>query len=273
MDNSPGQPGLYFFIMAISWYPHHMAKALEEIDRVSSVIDAIIYMADSRAPFSSINQELLRKDKPVFILFNKADLINKKELDIWKKYYSELGIKSFPVVSINSENARRALKNIKTLLGKKIIYLLVVGVPNVGKSMFIRNSSSSKIKIGARPGVTNKVSWLKATNGCYLADTPGILWPRMEADNTYYKLCAIESIGEKMVDYESLFQWLLAFLLKYPQNFKKRYNIDLKENLEENISNLMKITGKNVQNIYKTVINDFRKGHLGKLIIDDISEN
>lgn len=250
-----------------------MAKALEEIKRVSSVVDAIIYLADSRAPISSINKELLDYEKPIFVLFNKSDKVKRSELSKWKKYYSNMGIKCFPVVSINKNSAKKALNNIKIAIGKKIVYFLVVGVPNVGKSMFIRNSSGSKIKVGARPGVTNRLSWLKAGNGCYLADTPGILWPRMEADELYYKLCAIEAIGDKMVDHEEIFRWLIDYLNKHGEDFKNKYGLDFSKDLEENINVLESKMGKSRKDIFKTVINDYRKGDLGNIILDEIPED
>lgn len=250
-----------------------MAKALEEIKRVSSVIDAIIYLADSRAPISSINKDLLNYEKPVFILFNKSDKVIRAELSKWKWYYSSIGVNCFPVVSINKKSAKSALNNIKKTIGKKIVYFLVVGVPNVGKSMFIRNSSGSKIKVGARPGVTSRLSWLKAGNGCYLADTPGILWPRMEADELYYKLCAIEAIGDKMVDHEELFRWLIGYLNEQGKKFKNKYGLDFNNDLEENINKLESKMGKSRQNVFKTVINDYRKGKLGNIILDEIPKN
>lgn len=241
--------------MAISWYPHHMFHALKDIEKYKKIIDYYFYMIDARAPITSLNKEFLVKYSNVIFLINKCDLVSKRDIKRIKDYFLKYNKPIFSIVAKDENNIKNLLKNIKKNYNKKRMYFIVVGLPNVGKSMFIRTVTKSKIKIGARAGITKKLEWLSAKNGYFFADTPGILWPSIDNDIIYYKLILINAIGDKMSDFDKTADWFYEYINKnnnYFEIIKKKYKI------------------KNDNRLKKMLVNSYRKGYLKNIILDEI---
>ncbi len=282
--------------MVIQWYPGHMDKALREMQNVVKLVDAIVYVVDARAPFSCLNPKYkdIIGNKPSIIVFNKADLVDEDELCLWKDVFENLG---FEVVSLNStiSNASKSLTmKAEKLLKPKIeknktkgihipIRLMVIGVPNCGKSTLINNVCSNKKTItGDKAGVTRANQWVKIGGNFELLDTPGTLWPSFENDRVAKNLAYIGSIKDEVLDIEELaFEFINDLKYAYFENLSKRYDLkcdksaDTIEIFDEICVNRnFKLKGNEIDynRGAKTIIDDFRKGRLGKIILDNIMD-
>ncbi|MHC1721241.1 MAG: ribosome biogenesis GTPase YlqF [Clostridiaceae bacterium] len=243
--------------MAINWFPGHMAKTRREIKENLNQVDAVIEIRDARIPRSSSNPEVddLCGSKPRIILLNKADLAENVVTDMWIKHLTKSNVK---VVACNSLTGT-GLKNIKPVLNelladkhsrkiaKGIVNIvdrvMVIGIPNVGKSSFINKMAKNAIaKTGDKPGVTRSRQWIKTKSGIDLMDTPGILWPKLESDETQFNLAFTGAIKDEIMDIEELSVKLIDFLAKnYPDRLMARYKLD---NLSEDPVEILDIIGK-----------------------------
>ncbi|MDD5091986.1 MAG: 50S ribosome-binding GTPase [Candidatus Wallbacteria bacterium] len=247
-------------------------KATEELMRCAMATDAFLYFLDARAPVTTFNQDFIPGDGKLIILLNKADLAPYDAVALWQKRFRD----RFPVFSLSARDKSQCLdtmKKIRKIITRRVLYLMVAGVPNVGKSLFIRNVTGKKIKVGSSPGVTTKVSWLPALDGVHFADTPGILWPRIDGDDMFARLCLIDAIGGRMIDSELAGRWLLRFLEKHAESFARRYGAAISSDPLVNIRNIsdrMNIRKEESSRAWEVLIQDFRCGRLGKLVLDEI---
>lgn len=222
----------------INWYPGHMKKTRELIQENLKAVDLVVEIVDSRIPLSSRNpiiDELISGKKRVVIL-GKCDLADKHATDEWKAYFESSGDIALPVDSRNGENIKAFYKILDKLQQernkerslRRPLRMMIVGVPNVGKSSFINRLIGKKsAKTGDRPGVTKGKQWVTLENGMQLLDTPGILWPKFEDPHVGLNLAFCGSIKDEILNVQDLAYELLKVLRKnYPEELIARYKLD-----------------------------------------------
>lgn len=278
--------------MVIQWYPGHMDKALREMKDNAKLVDAILYVLDARAPFSCLNPKFdtIIGAKPVIMVLNKADLISKEDLNRFEQYFKS---KNIPVVALNSTvtNATKPIiESASNLLSDKVerfknkgvnipLRLMVIGVPNSGKSTLINNVCGNKKTItGDKPGVTRSNQWVKISNGFELLDTPGTLWPAFDNPQVARNLAYIGSIKDDVLDVEELaFAFINDLGIKYFDALRDRYSLKV-----DNVAETIEIFDEICQNRgfilrggemdynrgARAILDDFRKGRIGKLVLD-----
>ena len=275
----------------IHWYPGHIAKAEKKLKEQLSLVDSVIEVLDARLPFSSSYDNITRLlgEKPRLILLNKADLTDKSEL---KKWISVLEEKTgFPVLTTDAKNSKdlsyivkKAVElsepRIQALMKKGLLRrparVMVVGMPNVGKSSIINKlTRSSKTKIGAKAGVTRQQQWVRINPQLELLDTPGIIPMKQEDQERAKKLAFVNAVSENAYSNEAVAKELLALLdEKYSDITKEFYKVD---NLTiDDIANARNwiVSGGNpdVERTSVYILRDFREGKIGKFILDNIEE-
>ena len=225
-------------IRNINWYPGHMKKTRELIQENLKAVDLVVEIVDSRIPLSSRNpiiDELISGKKRVVIL-GKCDLADKSATNEWKHYFESAGDIALPVDSRNGENIKAFYKVLekyqlernKARALKRPLRMMIVGVPNVGKSSFINRLIGKKsAKTGDRPGVTKGKQWVTLENGMQLLDTPGILWPKFEDPHVGLNLAFCGSIKDEILNVQDLAYELLKVLREnYPDELIARYKLD-----------------------------------------------
>lgn len=276
----------------INWYPGHMKKTKELIKDNLKAVDLAIEIVDSRIPLSSRNpiiDDLVGKKQRVIIL-GKPDLSDIFETEKWEIYFknkadyvvcvdskSGHGIKKFFSILEKIQKERNTERKIK-----KPLRMMIVGVPNVGKSSFINRLTGKKsTKTGDKPGVTKGKQWITLKNGMQLLDTPGILWPKFENQKVGLNLAFCGSIKDEILDTQDLaFELIKVLEKKYPENLKNRYKLDvISENTLENMEAIAKkrgfiLSGKrfDYERTGRTVLDEFRAGLLGNITLETVGD-
>lgn len=225
----------------VQWFPGHMAKTRRLIKESLSMVDGVTEIIDARIPYSSSNPELeeLINNKPRIVLLNKCDLADKHTTNKWVDYYNKKGIRAIPVdcrtgkgLNIYIQTVREVLsqvirKNEEKGMPGKPLRIMVVGIPNTGKSSFInRMAGSAKAKVADKAGVTRNNQWFNIGNGIELLDTPGVLWPKFDDPAVGDKLAFIGSVKDEILDSETLAIRLLQVMkTDYPDRLSERYKI------------------------------------------------
>ncbi len=273
----------------IHWYPGHIAKAERKLKEQLSLVDAVIEVIDARLPFSSSYDNITRLlgEKPRLILLNKADLTNPSELKAFINILKEQT--GFPVVSSDAKNSKdlnfvvkKAVElsepRIQALMKKGLLRrparVMVVGMPNVGKSSIINKlTKSSKTKIGAKAGVTRQQQWVRINPQLDLLDTPGIIPMKQEDQERAKKLAFVNAVSENAYSNEAVANELLKLLEhKYADQVKEYYKCE-NLNLESIASARNWIISGGSPDIERTAVyllRDFREGKIGKFILDEI---
>ena len=223
----------------IQWFPGHMAKTRRKIKEILPLIDAVAEVVDARIPVSSRNPELksLIGDKPLIILLNKCDMADPKATEEWIKYYKSQGIFAIATDCKTGKGINLFKDTVKTALSDRLKYyaekgmvgkplrVMVVGIPNIGKSTFInRIAGNNKAKAENRPGVTRGNQWFTIDKQLELLDTPGVLWPKFEDDTVGEHLAFTGAVKDNILDTELLGMRLLELLAKSaPDKLTARY--------------------------------------------------
>lgn len=224
---------------SIQWFPGHMAKTRRKIKEILPLIDAVAEVVDARIPMSSRNPELksLIGDKPHIILLNKCDMADKAVTDGWIKYYKSQSIAAIPIDCKSGKGLNAFKDTVKTVLADRLetyakkgmvgkpLRVMVVGIPNVGKSSFInRIAGNTKAKVENRPGVTRGNQWFTIDKQLELLDTPGVLWPKFEDQTVGERLAFTGAVKDRILDTELLAMRLLENLsADYRELLIKRY--------------------------------------------------
>ena len=226
----------------IQWFPGHMTKTRRKIAEVLPIIDAVAEIVDARIPASSRNPDLLDiiKDKPLIILLNKCDMADAKQTARWIDYYKSKGILPIPIDCKSGKGIGNFKDTVKSALSDKLeqykakcmvgkpLRIMVVGIPNVGKSTFInRIAGGGRVKVENRPGVTRGNQWVTIDKQLELLDTPGVLWPKFEDQTVGERLAFTGAVKDAVIDIELLAIRLIENLsANYPELLKERYGVE-----------------------------------------------
>ena len=286
----------------------HMAKTKRQITEDLKFIEVVIEIRDARIPISSQNpdmQELIKNKKQIIIL-NKSDLADEKETAKWINYFKNNKISAISTNSNSGDGIQKAIKEIENIMkDDKILQeqrgrvgkptrVLILGIPNVGKSSFInRVSKKTTMIVGNKPGVTKQKQWIRLSNNIELLDTPGVLWPKFESQEVALNLAFTGTIKDDILPKVEVAYRLLKYLLEnYEDNVIKRYKIE-KEQLDEilsqdneenvNIYEVMCLIGKkrgcivsggNIddEKVSNIILDDFRTCKLGNITLEKVEK-
>lgn len=279
---------------SINWYPGHMAKTKREIKEKIDLIDIVFEVIDARIPYSSKNKDIddIIKNKPRVIIMTKIDLCDINKTNKWVKYYENMGYIVITMDLVNNPNMKIIFDKIKPIIdeinnkriskGLKIrrARVLVVGVPNVGKSTLINRLVGKKsTNVGNKPGVTKNLEWIRINDKLELLDTPGILWPRLDDYDIAHNLASMTAIKEEVLDSEDIAIYIIKKMLNdYSENIVNRYNITEKDDIIVILDQIGKKIGAIRNNetdydrVYLKVIKDLQDGYLGKVTFDEIEK-
>lgn len=273
----------------IQWFPGHMTKTRRMIEADIKLVDAVAEIVDSRIPESSRNPVLneLIKDKPRIIILNKCDYADEEMTSRWREYYKKQG---FGVLCCDCRSGK-GIKNFVPMLKKQLADLLerrrakgmigkalrvmVVGIPNVGKSSFInRMANSRKTAVGDRPGVTRGKQWVTIDKEVELLDTPGILWPKFDDKDAAERLAFTGAIKDDVIDAEALADSLGRYLSEhYPARLKERYGTDFDHGRATELiakARGMLVSGgePDTERAAAALLDDYRSGKIGKITLE-----
>jgi len=278
----------------IQWFPGHMAKTRRLIAANLKLVDAVIEIVDARTPLSSRNPEMdrLTAGKPRLVLLNKSDLADEKATQIWINYFRNSGAEALAVDCKSGKGLKNVFPTVRTkvlseLMQKReqsgmsgaAVRLMIVGIPNVGKSSLInRLAGGKRAKVEDRPGVTRTKQWVKLDGNVEFLDMPGVLWPKFEDQEAALRLAFTGAISDDILDIETLAMKLLKYLSEeYPQPLTERYKIEF-DSSDTGISLLEKVGRKrgmmisggeiNTERAAITVIDEFRSGKLGRITLE-----
>lgn len=279
----------------IQWFPGHMTKAKRMMEKQIKLVDIVIEMLDARIPYSSSNPILMDiiGNKPKIIVFNKVDLADIGRLDA---YAQKLKNKGIPLVYLNSViggDYKKLLTTIRTVaqpmlekwqkkgVKNKAVRVMIVGIPNVGKSSLInRLLGKSKVKTGDKPGVTRGEQWINIGNNIELLDTPGILWPKFEEPEIGFSLAVTGAIKDEVFDNQQAVEILLSRLLEnYPEALKECYDIEIDSELS--IAEILLVIAQkrgclrsggvpDISKVINIVLREYRDGKIGRFVIDNV---
>ncbi len=279
--------------MKINWFPGHMKKTLAEMQDNIKKIDLCIYILDSRAPISCINPEIdnIVANKPLLYVLSKADLSDPKATKKFMDSCRSSG-KNIIALNLNNSNAKidlinkinEILKDKKQRLENKsispLLKIMIIGVPNTGKSTLINNMSfTKKATTGDKAGVTKHTQWVKVSDNLALLDTPGTLWPNMKDELVSLKLAFIGSIKDDVLDTTELGFELIKFLLiDHKEILQERFpSVDFDLEPIEVYDQIAKVRGcifkggeVDYDRLGKAMLVDFRSGRMGKITLDRI---
>lgn len=278
---------------SIQWFPGHMAKTKRMIKASLPLVDAVVEIIDARIPYSSKNPDLqtLIGGKPRVVILNKCDTADEAAVQKWLSWYNNQGITAVATDCRSGRGVNKVVPAIRSVLKDmlakyaakgmtgRVIHVMVVGIPNVGKSSFInRLAKQKKAKVEDRPGVTLNKQWVKIDSDVELLDMPGVLWPKFEDKTVGERLAFTGAVKDDVVDVEALASRLL-FVLNgmYSDVLASRYKIETSE--DEDGYDILRKIGKsrgmlvsggeiNTERAAITVLDEFRSGKLGRVTLE-----
>ena len=276
--------------VGINWYPGHMAKTKREISEKLDLIDVVFEVIDARIPYSSKNKDIdkMIKNKKRVLIMTKIDMCDIINTNKWIKYYEEKGIKVIPVDLINKKNISEIFKVTEEVnkelndkrkekgLKERKVRILILGIPNVGKSTLINTLVGKKAtNVGNKPGITRHLEWIRINKDIELLDTPGILWPKLDDDAIAHNLAAMTAIKEEILDTEDIAIYIINTMLKlYKDSIVNRYNLTSYNDVVEVLDMIGKKIGAvrnnetDYEKVYSVILRDLREGYLGKVTFD-----
>lgn len=280
----------------INWYPGHMAKTKRLISENIDKIDIVYEVIDSRIPYSSKIKDIdnFIKNKSRIIIMTKSDLCDIIETNKWKKYYESKGYNVLIIDLEHNPNMKQLLNLTKKLMDEinlkrkqkgmlsRKARVLVVGIPNAGKSTLINRLVGKKaVNTGNKPGITKELNWIRINNDIELLDSPGILWPKLDEKNVAFNLASLTAIKEEVLPLYDVAEYILNTLLKYyPGILEKRYKLtELDEDIIVNLEHIGKLRGCLIkggeidyEKALSVVINDLKDGSIKGITFDRYDE-
>lgn len=282
--------------MNIQWYPGHMTKTRRQIEADLKQVDAVCEIVDARIPMSSRNPDIdaICGDKPRIVILNRMDLADPEATKRWNAYFKSKGMAAVPTDCKSRKGINSFQPAVRSVLKEKIernaargmnrpLRVMVVGIPNVGKSTLINQISGRKgAKAENRPGVTRGKQWVTVDSGLLLLDTPGILWPKFEDPEVGMKLAYTGAVKDGILDIEELACSLIQVLhQRYPQALKDRYGIEAEQGTPG--WELLELAGRkrgflvsggeiNTERMAKVLMDEYRSGKLGKFTFEEPQE-
>ena len=290
MSNDNKKEGVYK--IGINWYPGHMAKTKREIREKLNLIDIVYEVIDARMPKSSkiVDVDDLIKDKPRLLIMTKYDLCDKNETNKFINYYEKLGYQVIPVDLMNGTNVSKIIEASEEVLKEenekrkakglkpRNIRALILGVPNAGKSTLINRLVGKKSAgVGNKPGFTKSLSWIRIHKNIDLLDTPGILWPKLEDQESAHILASFSSIKEEILNEDQIASFILRKLYElYPKALEERYGIsELDDDLIEAYDMIASRRGAltkggvaDYERVSRIILQDFKNGYFGLITFD-----
>ena len=285
--------GEKFESMNIQWFPGHMTKARRMIEENVKLVDAVCEVLDARIPFSSRNPDLdqLTPGKPRLVVLNRCDLADPGMTARWSTYFKSLGYSVLETDARSGKGVGGFASAIRSMLSDKLreyeakgqvgrtLRVMVVGIPNVGKSTFINKVAGRKAAIaGDKPGVTRGRQWISIGNGLDLLDTPGILWPKFDSQEVGEMLAVTNAIKADVLDRETLgANFILRLAANYPDAVRERYKIEpdtqaggfaLLEQAARKRGFLVSGGDADLERMANTLLKEYHEGKLGRLTLE-----
>lgn len=277
----------------VQWFPGHMAKTRRLIKESLTRVDCVTEILDARIPLSSRNPEIgeITAGKPRIILLNKCDMADEKVTADWIKYFRSTGAEALAVDCRSGKGLNAYTPLVRKVLAEKIkantdrgmagkaLRVMVVGIPNTGKSSFINKMAGRvRAKVADRPGVTTSNQWFFIGNGIELLDTPGVLWPKFDDPVVGDRLAFIGSVKDAVLDIETMAVRLLDVLRDgYPDRLSERYKIDNFDELQS--WEILELIGRkrgmlisggevNTERASVMLLDEYREGKLGRISME-----
>lgn len=282
-------------VQNIQWFPGHMTKTKRKIQASLKLVDIVAEIIDARIPVSSHNPDLdkLIQGKPRIVLMNKCGMADRAQTDRWVEYYRKKNIVAIPVDCKTGKGLNRFIPTVRDVLSDKIekweakgmrnrsIHIMVVGIPNVGKSSFINKmAKKDSARVEDRPGVTRGNQWFSIGQGMELLDTPGVLWPKFDDPEVGEKLAFTGAVKDQVMDTELLAFRLLEVMCRFPtQQFIERFKLqnvdlesveayDLLELIARKRGMLMSGGRVDTERVSVMILDEYRSAKLGKITLE-----
>jgi ribosome biogenesis GTPase A len=272
--------------MAIHWYPGHMHKAIREMTNILPDVDLVIELLDARLPASSQNPAIakLRDNKPCIKILSKSDLADPETTSLWQAHFEQdASVKTLQTTLDQNGKVKKIIRLCQALVPSKVkanlnILVMIAGIPNVGKSTLVNALAGRKVaKTGNEPAITKGQQRIKLGEGIVLLDTPGILWPKIQNENSGYRLAAAGAIKDTAMGIEDVAFYLADYLIKrYPAALKDRYDLVSVPDTELEFIELMgtrrgclSAGGRvDLEKASAILVNEFRAGMLGAITLE-----
>lgn len=282
-------------MQTIQWFPGHMTKTKRQIQASLKLVDAVAEILDARIPLSSKNPDLqkLIQNKPKVVLLNKCDMANQNATSRWIDYYASLGVTAIAVDCKSGKGLNKFAPAVNNVLAERrerlkakgmvnpMLRIMIVGIPNVGKSSFInRIAKQNRAKVEDRPGVTRGNQWYSIAKNIEMLDTPGVLWPKFDDKIVGERLAFTGAVKDQILDTELLAVRLLDFLRSLkPADFIVRFKLDDVDLDAVDSYELLNIIGKkrgmlisggeiNTERAAIMLLDEFRSGKLGRITLE-----